>query len=121
MVLGVHLGENLLDAAFGVDDERRAQHTHVLAAVHRLLGPHAVGFQYLFVGIGDQVECQIVFDFPSNAYVKRPSVLLSAILVSVSTDTFVHAALLYSSFDEIGSAVFTSTLSIVPTLSLIHI
>ena len=60
MVLGVHLGENLLDAAFGVDDERRAQHTHVLAAVHRLFGPHAVGFAHRVVGVGEQREIQVV-------------------------------------------------------------
>ena len=60
VVLGVYLRENLFDASFGVDDERRAQYAHVLAAVHRFFGPHAVRFAYAVVGVGQQREIQVV-------------------------------------------------------------
>ena len=61
MVLGVHLVENLFDASFGVDYERRAQDAHVFASVHRLLGPHAVSLADRMVGVRQQREVQFVF------------------------------------------------------------
>ena len=61
VILGVHLGENLFDAPLGVDDEGRAQHAHVLAAVHRLFGPDAERFANAVVGVGQQREVQFVF------------------------------------------------------------
>jgi hypothetical protein len=41
-----HLGPDARDLALGVDKERSALNTHVLAAIHALLDPHAVAFEH---------------------------------------------------------------------------
>src|SRR5438309_11240372 len=48
------------DPALLVDEERRALDAHVLAAVHRLLAPHAVGVGHGVVLVGQQREPEAV-------------------------------------------------------------
>ena len=58
MRIDVHLVPDLLDAAFGIDDEAAPGDTHVLAAVQALLDPDPVGFEQFMVGVGQQREVQ---------------------------------------------------------------
>src|SRR5438034_7971810 len=48
------------DPALLVDEERRALDAHVLAAVHRLLRPHAVGLGHRVILVGQQREAEAV-------------------------------------------------------------
>ena len=61
MILGVHFRDDFPDGSVPVDDEGGAHDAHVSPAVHLFLCPHAVGFQYLFVGVGDEVEREVNF------------------------------------------------------------
>ena len=44
-----------------VDQEGRALDAHVLAPVHRLLDPHAIGRRHGLVGIGGEADGEVVF------------------------------------------------------------
>ena len=57
----LNLREDPGDLALGVDDEGRAQHAHVLLAVHRLLAPGAVGSATAWSGSAEQGEVEVVF------------------------------------------------------------
>jgi hypothetical protein len=57
----LHSGKNLFDFAVLVYDKRRPLYTHVLAAVHALFFPYAVGFRRLMLVIGKQRERKIEF------------------------------------------------------------
>lgn len=56
----LHLPPDPRDAAFGVDQERRALDAHELAAIHALLGPDAVGLRQGLALIGEKRQIELV-------------------------------------------------------------
>ena len=60
MALDFHLGKDLLDLAFRIDDVRAAHNAHFLLPVHRLCLPDAVCFERLVRGVSGQREVQLV-------------------------------------------------------------
>ena len=52
--------EDLLDNAFLIDDEGRAESTEVLTTVHALLTPHTELFHELVLRVGNQGERQVI-------------------------------------------------------------
>ncbi len=60
MRLGVHLPDGVNDNALLVNDVSGAQRAFGHLAVHLLLAPGLVGLQYGEVGVGDEVEGQLV-------------------------------------------------------------
>ena len=60
MALDFHLGKDLLDLAFRIDDVGAAHNAHFLLPVHRLFLPDAVSFERLVRGVSGQREVQLV-------------------------------------------------------------
>ena len=60
MLLGVHLADGVDDGALLVDDVGGAQRAHRHLAVVLLLAPGFVGFEDAVLGVGDEVERQLV-------------------------------------------------------------
>lgn len=60
MAFGLDLGPNVLDLAFGVDDESGPLHAEIGAPVHALLDPDAKGLQQLLFRIDQQREVELV-------------------------------------------------------------
>ena len=61
MVLGIHFANGINDNTLFVYDIGGAQRAFGHLAIHLLLAPGLVGFQNSQVGIGDEVERQIIF------------------------------------------------------------
>ena len=61
MVLRVHLADSIDDYTFFINDVCGAQRTFSHLAIHLLLTPSLVSFQDSQVGVGDEVERQVVF------------------------------------------------------------
>src|SRR5262249_22548357 len=59
--VGFHLSEDVRYAAFFVNDERAAQDSHTLFAIHILLAPRAVFFHHRMIGVREQRERQRIF------------------------------------------------------------
>lgn len=66
VLAGFHFFVDLRNGSVGTDEETAAQRAHVFFAVHRFLGPHAVGFHRFFLFIGQKRERQREFvrEFP---------------------------------------------------------
>jgi len=60
VALDFHLGKDLLDLAFRIDDVGAAHNAHFLLPVHRLFLPDAVSFERLVRGVSGQREVQLV-------------------------------------------------------------
>jgi len=50
----LHLREHRSDLSLGIHYERGALDTHILAPIHALFLPHAIGFGNLMIGIRDE-------------------------------------------------------------------
>ena len=61
MVLGIHFADSIDDNAIFINDISCAQRALSHLAVHLFLTPSLVGFQDGQVGVGNEVERQVVF------------------------------------------------------------
>src|SRR5215813_8034598 len=59
--IGLHLPEDVRYAAFFITDERAAQDSHTLSAIHILFAPRAVFFHHRMIGDREQRERQRIF------------------------------------------------------------
>ncbi len=71
MALGLHFGENIGDFSVGADHERGPLDAHVLAAVHALLFPDAVGFRDGVIRICNECVRQAVLRGESGLSLAR--------------------------------------------------